>query len=108
MASFKEFFYNKEDDYSNQELVNLYMHYPDRKIKEIAEITGKSIGEIYRVLHSYNINPNRLKINHKNVVEFYNYGMNVNQIAELTGYTTRNVRIIITKYKQTIKEIAGI
>jgi hypothetical protein len=99
MASFKEFFYKEEDYYSNQELVSIYMHYPDKKIKEIAEITGKSIGEIYRVLHSYNVSPNRLKTNHKNVVEFYNYGMNVKQIAELTGYTTRNVRYIITKVK---------
>jgi hypothetical protein len=98
MASFKEF-YHKENTYSNQELVSLYMHSPDKKMKEIAEITGKSIGEIYRTLHNYNVNPNRLKTNHKNVIEFYNYGMNINQIAELTGYTVRNVRYILNKVK---------
>lgn len=99
MKSFKEFFNHKENDYSDQELVSLYMHSPDRKMKEIAEITGKSIGEIYRTLYSYNVIPNRLKTNHKNVMEFYHYGMSVKQIAELTGYTPRNVRYILSKIK---------
>ncbi len=96
MQNFKEFFFQ---ECSNPELVNLYMHSPDRKIKEIAELTGKSIGEIYRILHNYNITPNRLKTNHNNVIEFYNHGMTIQQIAEFTGYTPRNVRYILSKVK---------
>lgn len=95
MRNFKEFFNHK--DYSEQELVSLYMNSPDKTIKEISEISNKSIGDIYRILHNYNIIPNRLKINHRNVFEFYNSGMSIYQIAELTGYTIRNVRYILAK-----------
>lgn len=99
MKRFIEFLTHKDNDYSDQELVSLYMHAPEKTIKELASITGKSIGDIYRILHSYDVIPNRLKTNHKNVVEFYNNGMSIPQIAELTGYTTRNVRYILSKLK---------
>lgn len=95
MEGFKDFIL--QENCSNSELVNIYLHEPNKKIKELAQTTGKSIGEIYRILHSYNISPNRQKTNHQHVVNFANFGFNINQIAELTGYTTRNVRYILSK-----------
>lgn len=94
MEGFKEFY---NENFSKQEIVSFYNHNPDRKIKEISEIFGKSIGEIYRILHSYNMTPNRQKTNHHNVINFHNFGYGVPQIAEFTGYTPRNVRYILNK-----------
>ncbi len=97
MLGFKEFF--DDQGYSNEQLINLYLHNSDKSIKEITRLTGKTIGELYRVLHAYNIKPNRLKINNQNVIDFANSGMPVNQIAELTGYSARNVRYILEREK---------
>lgn len=91
MGEFKEFYH----DYNNQKIIELYVN-SKGKIKEIAQQTDTSIGEIYRILHGYNITPNRLKINHSNVLEFANSGLSISQIAELTGYTSRNVRYILS------------
>jgi hypothetical protein len=96
MDSFKEWV-NNPNGYSDQEIVSIYNHNPDKKIKEISQITGKSVGEIYRILHNFNVTPNRLKVNHHNVVNFSNFGYNIPEIAAFTGYTERNVRYILDK-----------
>lgn len=96
MDNFREWFGEKQG-YSDQEVVSFYNHNPDKKIKEIAQVTGKSVGEIYRILHNFNVTPNRLKINHHNVINFANFGYDIPQIAQLTGYTERNVRYILSK-----------
>jgi hypothetical protein len=44
--------------------------------------------------------PNRQKINHNNVINLANFGYLVPQIAELTGYTARNVRYILAKERR--------
>jgi DNA-binding transcriptional ArsR family regulator len=90
MNGFKDFF-------GQQEVVRLYLHSPEKKIAEIAGETGKSVGEIYRVLRGNSISPNRLGLNHQNVMDFANSGLSVRQIAELTGYTPRNVRYVLSK-----------
>lgn len=95
MEGFKEFFYHNTNGYTNNEVVAIYNS--DKKIKEISQLTGKSIGEIYRILHDYNIKPNRLKTNHHNVLDFANAGYEIPQIAEFTGYTPRNIRYILFK-----------
>jgi hypothetical protein len=91
MEGFKDFY----KQYTNNEVVDLYMNSSGKKIKEISQLTGKSIGEIYRILQSHSIIPNRLKNNHRYVLEFAESGLPINKIAELTGYTERNVRYII-------------
>jgi transcriptional antiterminator len=96
MEGFREFF---NENISDQGLISFYNHNPDKKVKEISQITGMSIGEIYRTLHSYNVTPNRQKTNYHNVINFYNFGYGVPQIAELSGYTERNVRYILSKLK---------
>lgn len=83
--------------YSDEQIVSIYLHNTEKKISEIARMTDKSIGELYRVLHNNNVTPNRLRINHKNVIDFAHSGLDITQIAELTGYTPRNVRYILAK-----------
>jgi len=99
METFREFLGQVENDYSDHQVVNLYLNEPGRKISEIAQATNKSIGEIYRILHSYNVQPNRLRTNQQNVIDFATAGMGISQIAELTGYSSRNVRYILNKLK---------
>ncbi len=98
MESFREWV--DQQGYSDQAIISLYTNSPDRKIKEIAQMTGKSVGEIYRILHSYDVSPNRLKTNHQNVINFANFGYNIPQIAQFTGYTERNVRYILSKMNE--------
>jgi|GEM_PF-2787107 len=84
--------------YSDMEVANLYYgNYPGAKVKEIAMITGRSVGELYRILHKHG-SPNRLKQNYHSVLTFADSGMDVNRIAELTGYTPRNVRYILKNH----------
>ena len=95
--TFKEFF-NAQDGYSSEyDVVSLYLS--TRKVSEIAAITGKSVAEVYRILHRHNIAPNRVRPNHQGVADFASSGLSVTQIAELTGYTPRNVRYILAKLK---------
>jgi len=97
MEGFKDFFRHAEHGYTNDEIVSIYLNSPDKRITEISFITGKSVGELYRILHENGVKPNRLKVNHNNVFDFAYSGMSVQQIAELTGYTPRNVRYILAK-----------
>lgn len=99
METFREFLGEIEGDWSDHQVINVYLNEPGRKITEIAQVTNKSIGEIYRILHSFNVQPNRLRTNHQNVIDFAMAGMGISQIAELTGYTPRNVRYILGKLK---------
>jgi hypothetical protein len=96
MLNFKEFFYAQEStDYDV-----IYLYHSNKKIDEIVTITNKSVAEIYRILHRNDIMPNRMRPNHQGVVDFASSGLSVNQIAELTGYTPRNVRIILKKNEE--------
>jgi hypothetical protein len=92
MYGFREFF-----NIDNQ-IVAAYLH-NDSPIKEIAKKFGKTEGQIYRILHSNNIQPNRLKVNHHKVKTLNDLGWNRKDIAHFTGYTTRNVRNILNKGK---------
>ena len=93
MLDFKDFFIKQERGYSTQEVISFYFN--KMKLTEISSLTNKSIGEIYRILHNNNVTPNRLKTNHHNVIFFADAGMPITQIAQLTGYTERNVRNIL-------------
>jgi DNA-binding NarL/FixJ family response regulator len=98
MLGFSEFFGQYENYYNIQRVVELYLH-SQKKVRQIAKETDKSIGEIYRILHQNEVKPNRLRMNHQNVIDFADSGLQINQIAELTGYTPRNVRNILNKLK---------
>jgi hypothetical protein len=99
MNGFKEFVISSritpaaKEQTSESDVVFLYLQ--KTKIEEIAIQTGRSIGEIYRILDRNRITPNRLKTNHQNVLYYHEAGFNVPEIAGYTGYTERNVRYIL-------------
>jgi len=94
MYGFRQFISAPETD---GEIINLYLNNPQLRISEIAQQSGKSESEIYRILHSNDVSPNRLRVNHQKVHSLTHLGWNVRDIAELTGYTPRNVRYILAK-----------
>ncbi len=91
MLGFKEFFFNNHD----YDCVNLYQNHA--KIREISSLTGKSIGEVYRSLARFGIQPNRKQSLGEHVHFLKNSGMTTAQIATMTGYSDRNVRYILRK-----------
>lgn len=94
MQGFRQFITTDGED---AKIIQMYLHNPDMKIAEIAQLTGKSQAEIYRALHHNQISPNRLKVNSEKVVNLHNLGWGIDEIAQVTGYTTRNVRYILAK-----------
>ena len=101
--SFREFVLTENDyDYHDIEIAGLYMHNAKLKVKEIAIKTGKSVSEIYRILHRTGSRPNRMNPNHMPVISLADAGFAVQHIAELTGYTPRNVRYILRKLNEEI------
>lgn len=81
---------------TDTEVLNMYYHNPNMKVRDLAFKTRKSIGEVYRIIHR-NGSPNRKLLNHENVISFANSGMSIERIAEFTGYSPRNVRYILSK-----------
>jgi hypothetical protein len=97
MDGFKQFLFRSEGGFQDSEIINFYNS--GRKITEIARLAGRSVGEIYRVLQNFEIKPNRLNLAKQHVIDYAGSGYSVPQIAELTGYTPRNVRYILAKLK---------
>lgn len=94
MYGFKQFIIDQGGD---GDIINVYLNSPKMRISEIANQFGKSEAEIYRILHSNDISPNRQKVNYQKVQNLSQLGWAVRDIAEFTGYTPRNVRYIIAK-----------
>jgi hypothetical protein len=94
MYGFYKFIQNNPLD---REIIGLYYHNPHMNLSEISKKTNVSIGEIYRILHANEINPNRLKNNHQKVHNLSNLGWGISEIASFTGYTPRNIRYILKK-----------
>ncbi len=84
---------------SAAELVDAYLNHPDEHVTEIARRSGYALSEFYRTLRRAGVTPCRLKTNQHLVSSYHNAGYNVSQIAELTGYTARNVRYILKRDK---------
>ena len=97
-TTFREFYELSEPNYqySDTEIANWYFHNSNFKVKELATVTGKSVAEIYRIIHKHGI-PNRTKTKHGVVINLSKSGLPVSKIAEFTGYTPRNVRYIKKK-----------
>ena len=94
MFGFKQFI-----DYhiGDRNIINVYLNNPKMSISEISHQFGKSKAEIYRILHSNEISPNRQATNHQKVQDLAHLGWSIREIAKFTGYTPRNVRYIIAK-----------
>jgi AraC-like DNA-binding protein len=91
---FKAFMASEKPNFSEWDVVGLYFQ-DLKKVKEISLKTGKSIAEVYRIIRRHGAEPNRLITNHENVRLFANANLPVKNIAELTGYTPRNIRYIL-------------
>jgi len=91
--NFREFVENPYQ-YSDLEIANMYFSNTNIRIREIAQKTGKSITELYQIIHKYG-QPNRVRTNHDNVAMLADSGLPVNRIAELTGYTPRHIRNLL-------------
>tara|TARA_Y100000034_G_scaffold134066_1_gene201509 strand:- start:16385 stop:16690 length:306 start_codon:yes stop_codon:yes gene_type:complete len=74
----------------------LRSYFTGTKVSEISDFSNRSAGEIYRILKKHGVSPNRLRAKHQYVMNFSDAGMTIPQIAELTGYTQRNVRYILS------------
>lgn len=94
MYGFKEFLTTNTID---EQIVGTYLGNPKLAVSEIARHFGKSQAEIYRVLHANDVAPNRLRTNHQKVQNLADLGWGIQEIAQFTGYTTRNVRYILAK-----------
>ena len=100
--TFKQFLLNEErmtaeQRLSDHDVASMYFgQYPNVKIRDIAYSTGRSVAEIYRIIHRHG-GPNRLKNGHENVLSLAQSGLPPNRIAELTGYTPRNIWYILKK-----------
>ncbi len=94
---FLEFFNLQEPGrkYEDHEVVQFYVTNPDMKVKDVAAKVGRTIPELYRVLQRHGQAPTRLNVNRQMVLDFCKSGYTVGQIADMTGYTPRNVRYII-------------
>lgn len=91
---FKQFLGNASID---NEIIDLYLNHKNLTVNNIAQFTERSEAEIYRILHANSIQPNRVRVNHQKVQNLAHLGWDIPQIAEFTGYTTRNVRYILNK-----------
>jgi len=94
----------EEHNISDHEIASLYLHDSNLSVRELCRKTGKSIAEIYRIVKRSGHSPNRLSTNHGNVHMFADSGLPLPHIADLTGYTTRNVRYILDKRKNDIRQ----
>jgi hypothetical protein len=100
--NFKEWLGNPEPPkpvFVDSEIAGMYFHNPQVKVREIAEKTDKSVGEVYRILHQFGT-PNRQINNHENVLSLASSGFPIKKIAEFTGYTPRNIRYILKKLER--------
>lgn len=101
METFREFFIaelptSDEETLSEDDILMLY-HSPGITVRDICSRSGKSIGEVYRLLKRRNCMPNRNSDRHGSVSSLSEAGFSIQTIADLTGYTARNVRYILSK-----------
>lgn len=90
---FREF-YDHSAQFTDLDVAQLYFHQQGMPVREIAGRTGRSIGEVYRILRHYG-QPNRVRNNRHSVLALADSNMSPQQISSLTGYTTRHVRNIL-------------
>lgn len=91
--NFKEFIIKEENESSNLDIASMYFSGED-SIRSLAGKTGKSVAEIYRIVHSYG-KPNRVNKKHDVVNSLFSSGMGLGSISNFTGYSKRHVSNII-------------
>lgn len=93
MLKFKEFFYNSARKANENEVVYMYQH--GMEINELEQESGRSRGDIYRILQRNQIIPARLRQKHHLVDYFHSAGYSPTEIAREIGMTPQGVRYII-------------
>jgi len=95
--NFKEFVFQEvPQKHEDAEVASLYFH-NRMKVREIANTTGKSIGEIYRIVRRFGGEPNRMRRDQANVIALADSGMGAKAVSDFTGFTVRHVRNILKK-----------
>jgi transposase-like protein len=97
--NFREFILNEEENLSNLDVAGMYFN-GENTVRSLSKKIGKSIPEIYRIVHSFG-RPNRRKIQHDVVRSLADSGMGFNKISEFTGYSKRHIINIIKNGNNT-------
>lgn len=89
--NFKEFILI--EDTSNLDIASMYFN-GNESIRSLSSKTGKSIADIYRIVHNFG-KPNRVNKKHDIVNSLHSAGMSKSSISDFTGYTKRHITNII-------------
>lgn len=97
MGRFREFMQLSECA-AEQEIIGLYQSPARYRLQDIAERTGFSPAGVYRVLHKYGVEPHRRceRGDYEQVYSYRDAGLGAKRIAELTGYSSRQVYHILS------------
>ena len=100
MDSFKRYLLSEAVDLNTEhEVLNMYYDRHNYKISDICDATGISTAGIYRILQKHSVEPGRRKADthYETIYHYYDSGFAAKKIAELTGYSLRQVYNIIEK-----------
>ncbi len=95
MERFKLFV--EADRHLEHEVLNMYLS-GNHKVAEISELTGLSTGSVYRILQRHEVSPQRRAARpgqYESVYNFADSGLGARRIAELSGYSLRQVYNIL-------------
>lgn len=100
-TTFREFFqadiiHRDSSDLTDDDIIMLYQS-GGTTVRDICKKCNRSIGDVYRLLKKRNCHPNRMNTKHDNVCSLSDSGFSIQAIADLTGYTPRNVRYVLSK-----------
>ena len=87
--------YTMKESSSESEVLFLYNN--DADLVKIRKETGRSTGDIYRILRKNQINPSRLKTKHGLIKYFSDSGYGVSDIARNVGMSQQGVRYAMKK-----------
>lgn len=91
--NFKEFILKENQELSNLDIASMYFN-KKGSVRSLAAETGKSVAEIYRIIHAYG-KPNRVNKRHDTVMNLAASGMDPAAISAFTGYSPRHISNII-------------
>lgn len=91
--NFRQFILNEENYASNLDIASMYFN-GNESIRSLSQKTGKSIAEIYRIVHNFG-RPNRINKKHDIVRTLHSSGLGKSSISDFTGYTKRHISNII-------------